>query len=245
MRLGLGLGFSGKKVTTFSDPNLSYTKLLMGMDSGVNTSQLFIDESPVARTGFTFSGAANISTDQAKFGPSSLELSADYVRWPDSDDWYFGTGEFTIETWVRSSDNTGVRVLVNQAKDLNEGAADSSWCLWTFNGTPYFSFYDPAASGWRDIAGTGVTTLSTWVHVAVDRGPDGKIRLYRDGVMVGSYTYTGEIRQVNQLLGIGGFGGSVINAFSGYLDEIRILKGKAAWASDGGFTPPTTAYARI
>jgi len=246
MRLGLGLGFSGKKVSTFSDPNLAYAKLLMGFDSGVNTSQLFVDESPVARTGFSIGAAANISTDQAKFGPSSLELdgTSDFIRWPDSDDWYFGTGEFTIETWVRSASNSSVKVLINQANDLNVGATDSSWCLWTFNGTPYFSFYDPAASGWRDIAGTGVTTLSTWVHIAVDRGADNKIRLYRNGVMVGSYTYAGEMRQITQLLGIGTYGGTIGNEFNGYMDEIRILKGKAAWASDSGFTVPTAAYAR-
>ncbi|TIL80512.1 MAG: LamG domain-containing protein, partial [Mesorhizobium sp.] len=33
-------------------------------------------------------------------------------------------------------------------------------------------------------------------------------------------------------------------SFNGWIDELRITKGVARYASDGGFTPPTAAFPR-
>jgi hypothetical protein len=244
MKMNLDLALGGRKVG-YSDPNLDYTKLLMGMDSGINTSQLFIDESPIARTGMTFAGAAQISTTQEKFGPSSLYLDGfdDFVRWPDSDDWYFGTGEFTIDLWLRPVVHTNVRAIINQADNINAGAVGSSWALWTFNGVLYFDWYDADIATWREITGGTALSTSAWTHVRVDRDATGKVRLYKAGAMVASYAYAGEFRQIAQSLNIGIFtDGS--GDYNGYMDEIRILKGVAACGSDSGYTPPTAAYAR-
>lgn len=230
----------------YSNINVGFAKLLMGFDTGADGSQVFSDESVAARAGVTFNGSAAISAAQAKFGPSSLVLDGadDWLRWPDSDDWYFGALPFTVDLWVRPATSVaGSRALIGQAVDLNAGAIGSSWCLNQFNGGIYFSFYDPALDTWRNMTGGAPLVVDTWTHIAVDRDHAGKIRLYRDGVMIDSYAYAGELRQVSTTLNIGvtADGG---NDYSGHLDEIRILKGRAAWASNAGFVPPAAAYPR-
>ncbi|HWW56368.1 MAG TPA: LamG domain-containing protein [Sphingopyxis sp.] len=243
-KLGLGLGIKWGRPPP---PDKVFTKLLMGFDSGVDASQVFVDESPVARSGVTIAGgsSAAIATAQKKFGPSALSLPTvdDWVQWPDSDDWFFGTGPFTVELWHRPDAITGVRQLIGQNQDLNAGAVNASWALYEFNGVIQFAFHDAGLNDWRTVSGGSASVLSTWVHTLVDRDLDGKIRVYRDGVMVGSYAYTGALRQVATALAIGAAADGSAD-YLGYMDEIRIMKGRAACASDAGFTPPAAAYPR-
>jgi hypothetical protein len=48
-------------------------------------------------------GSAQITTGQSKFGGASglFHGSGDYLSTTDSDDWTFGSGDFTIDFWVR------------------------------------------------------------------------------------------------------------------------------------------------
>ncbi len=82
-----------------SDPN---TKLLLHMD-GSNGSTNFVDSAQSRSV--TANGNAQISTSQYKFGGASgyFDGSGDYLTVPDSSDWTFGTGDFTIDLWVRFS----------------------------------------------------------------------------------------------------------------------------------------------
>jgi hypothetical protein len=242
MRLGLGLGLT--RSGGYSDPNLAFTKLLMGME-GADGSTAFVDESPLARSGMGFANQAQIDTAQFKFGSSSLLLDGvdDNVSWTESPDWHFGTGEMTVEAWFRPVAVTGVRWLFGQAETLTNAVANS-WILWMFNGIPRFSYVPTGSSVWVDAAvATSALALNTQTHVGFDRASDGTCRIYVGGVMEGSGTFSGDFKDVNQFLMIGA---SFTNTdeYSGHIDELRILKGKAAWASNGGFTPPSTAYAR-
>src|SRR4029077_16912992 len=88
-----------------------------------------------------------------------------------------------------------------------------------------------------------VLTANIWYHIAVDKDAGGKIRLYRNGVMVASVTPTdSSMALINQNLHIGCVSGN--NGLNGYLDEIRITKGVCRYGADGGFVVPTRAYPR-
>ncbi|HPC33867.1 MAG TPA: hypothetical protein PL061_13005, partial [Syntrophales bacterium] len=56
---------------------------------------------------WTFYGNAQIDTAQKPFGTGSLLLdgSGDYIGTVDSPDFDFGTGDFTIDFWVRRDGN--------------------------------------------------------------------------------------------------------------------------------------------
>lgn len=223
----------------------SYTRLLMGYE-GANGSTAFVDESPRARPGVGFSTNAAISTAQFKFGASSLGLDGadDWVTFPASPDWYFGTGSFGIDAWVRPSSVAGSKVIIGQSVDLNAGAVGSSWCLYMFSGGLYFMWYDPLINDWRSVTGGSAIPVDTWTHVAVDRDAKGMVRLYIGGAMVGSYALgAGPLRQVPAMLTIGAAGDGS-GDFAGWIDEVRIVKGIAPWGSDAGFAVPVAPYPR-
>ncbi len=92
----------------------SDTKLLIHFD-GADEAQAY-----TAETGqtVTFEANAQLDTAQKKFGTASLLLDGtdDKVTVPDSLDWVFGDGNFTIEGWFRFNVATdGIRYnLVGQ-----------------------------------------------------------------------------------------------------------------------------------
>ncbi len=113
--------------------------------------------------------------------------------------------------------------------------------------------------GWRQGLGGGNTfidtsgadlDLDTWYFVAVDKDASGKIRIYRGEAgghadMVGSDTPADSSFDIaGDVLKIGEIGLFGSNDLSGWVDEIRITKGIARYASDSGFTPPTRAFPR-
>ncbi|MFB3885601.1 MAG: chitobiase/beta-hexosaminidase C-terminal domain-containing protein [Thermodesulfobacteriota bacterium] len=80
----------------------SYTKSLLHMN-GADGSTTFTDDAPGGSHTWTAYGDAQIDTSQSKFSGASglFDGSGDYLSSPDSDDWYWGTGDFTIDFWVR------------------------------------------------------------------------------------------------------------------------------------------------
>src|SRR5690349_13368437 len=92
-----GFGGSGIVNAPFSD-----VVLLCGFE-GSDGSTTFTDESTAANSG-TFVGTAQIDTAQFKFGSSSYyqtTTSTSAITIPNSANFAFGAGDFTIEAWVR------------------------------------------------------------------------------------------------------------------------------------------------
>ena len=98
------------------------------------------------------------------------------------------------------------------------------------------------------VASTGALLgASTWYHLAVDKDLSGKIRLYKNGVMVGSATPANSafaFDAFNDQIHIGSAGLHGGAALNGWIDELRITKGICRYGSDGGFAVPTSAYPR-
>lgn len=218
-----------------SDPYFSSVKLLCGFE-GTNGQTTFTDESASART-ITRQSTAQISTAQAKFGGSSLLLngSSDYLTCAHSTDFEFGSGQYTIEFFVRFS-STGDTAFLGQL--------DGSATGWLFskatNGLQLFADNGAGQTG----VGWSPST-NTWYHVCVDRDSGGATRSYVDGVMKQKATGTNAMSAAaSASLAIGRYGPSAIWYLNGYMDELRITKGVARYASDGGFTAPTAAFPR-
>jgi hypothetical protein len=216
----------------------SYIKLLLHCN-GTDGSQTFIDE--IGKT-VTAIGNAQIDTAQSKFGGASglFDGAGDYLSIPDSDDWNFGSGDFTIDLWVRFNSVAGTQMLVGQ---LAEGGIDNSWFLyWT---TPeYIKFgYSTDGINITTVTRGWAAVVNTWYHIAVVRNGD-NLYFFVDGIQAGTtYNMSGAvIYNSSRILEIGTQNSGVNDPFNGWLDEVRISKGIARWTTN--FTPPTSEYSQ-
>ena len=181
----------------------------------------------------TPNGNVHHETDQARFGQSSISFdgSGDYLEIPDSDDWDFTTSDGTIDFWLRITETGRHHNIIGQARAYN----DSQWAIYV-NTSQAIAI---GKYGQTEIkSGDGAISPNVWYHVAVVReGPFTKI--YVDGVTVASGS-SPEWSSSSNTLRIGSGRLDPLFDVNGYLDEIRILKGTAAWTSD--FTPPNLPY---
>ena len=202
------------------------TVVLMNMDGDYSASQ----------HGVTANGDPVIDKDYKRFGTSSMFLDGtDYLSITDSDDWDFGTGDFTIDFWAQpTTDVTAYDNIIGHWV----GASGGSWIL------EYYSTSGARKiSMWINGSGpimTSTTELSTdtFSHVAVVRS-SGVITMYINGTAEATYSIGGTaISNVSGPLLVGSTNAS--HKPPTHLDEIRISKGIARWTSN--FTPPIEPY---
>jgi hypothetical protein len=242
---GTGTGGGGG-----TDPNWANVKLLMGFEGADASTGApgMTDESGAAHGTASILGNAQIDTAQFKFGVSSLlsDGTGDGITFPDSADWKLSSAnsdQFTVECWARVTTATPSNLAL-----FWQGASGGtlSWIFW-INPSGQLAFWGSTALSSFDwtVDASGMTwSTGGWYHLAVDKAASGKVRLYRDGVMVGSGTPASSVLADSaQVLDIG-IDGSGGRSWPGWLDEIRITKGVARYASDSGYTVPTAAFPR-
>jgi hypothetical protein len=182
-------------------------------------------------------GSAQISTSVVKYGTGSIKFngSTDYLvsNSATTDLYAFGSGDFTIEMWVRfSAITSGVYTLYDSRPSGGQGAYAS---IALDQGTAKIYYY--VSSGIR-ITGTTTIATATWYHVAISRSGT-STKLFINGTQEGS-TYTDSTVYLNPsnrpIIGGSGSFGEFVN---GYIDDLRITKGYARYTSN--FTPPTAA----
>ena len=184
-----------------------------------------------SKKGITAVGNAQVDTAQSQFGGASalFDGTGDYllVNGFSSD---FGTGDFTIETWVRFN-TIGVQVIYDRR---TIGASSTGLLIYYSSGFIYHG------NGATRISG-GTASTGVWYHLSVSRS-SGSTKMFLDGTQIGStYTDTLNYAVTNQATYIGesvdfATASSPIN---GYLDEYRISN-SARYTTT--FTPSTTAF---
>lgn len=210
-----------------------YPPVLLLHCNSAGVPGLFLDSSPSAYT-VTTAGNAQITLAQSKFGGGSglLDGTGDYITIPDSDDFAFGSGDFTIDCWVRfDSASTGDQTIFCQ------GSNGSSYARFVWDGTQWtYSNVNLSLT----INAPDSLSNDTWYHLALIRNGD-TWTIYRDGVSKGNATKTGSYTDYSGSFSVGTlYAGSDFGHYmKGYFDEFRITKGFAKWTSN--FTPPTSA----
>jgi hypothetical protein len=174
-------------------------------------------------------GNAQISTTQSKFGGSSIYLdgTGDYCLFPVSQNFAFGTGDFTLECWIRTN-RTTQSLFGLETGTGSYGLVFSGGDLYWQNSTMVANLMNASATSILD---------NNWHHVALTRY-NGTSRMFFDGVQVVSasdstnYTATTKMNV--------GYQHTSANYYLGYINDLRITKGIARYTSN--FTPPTTAF---
>jgi hypothetical protein len=178
-------------------------------------------------------GNAQISTAQSKFGGSSMAFdgTGDYIVQPTNFSYGYGTGDFTIEFWLRLN-TTSIQTIFSNLTS----AASTNPHIYISSTLYYYT-----ANAIR-ITGASLSA-GQWYHIAVCRA-SGSTRLFVNGTQSGS-TYTDANNYgTTAPLGIGTYWASgspvTTDTLNGYIDDLRITKGYARYTTN--FTPPTQAF---
>ena len=179
-------------------------------------------------------GDAQVSTTTSKFAPTSMYFdgTGDYLQGPDSELVEFGSGDFTIETWVRFAalPSSGTYYTLVSKWD---NSTQKSYLFYVYNASGtyqlYFTYTTNGSTNINPVA-TITPSINIWYHYAVSRS-GANLRMFIDGTQVGS-TYniaTDTIFGGTYQLQVGAATGA--NTLNGYMQDVRITKGYARSAT--------------
>lgn len=218
---------AGNDVVTQAD-----VALLCGFEGANGATSYSSDD--LKEYAFTFSGGAQLSNTQAKFGTTSLDAVAalDYIRVTPSpgDSLSPGTGDFTIEFWVYPTGTSGYSAAFDQR------TASSSVCIYIgINTSSKWVLYVSAADR---ITSSTNAAANVWTHICVER-VSGTSRLFVNGIQEGSdYADSNNYGANDTTIGARSAhnnGGGI----SAYIDDFRMVLGTAVHGG-AAFTPNTT-----
>lgn len=225
----------------------NFTTLLLHM-TGADGSTTFTDASLSAQGNATVVGTAQVDTDQldpwgTNTGVLLLDGNSDYIYYEMFDGVRFGTGEFVLDTWVRSTDTINNQVMHGQFT----GLANTMGVTFGIQANRLHMFIGGGASSFNiDYAApTGDVCDGNWNHVALIRSGN-NFMLFLNGVQVGvSQVYAGSTDAIDDSTNKTTIGVlrhvSPSRFFNGSISEFRTSKGTdRGWS--GGFTPPTAPY---
>jgi hypothetical protein len=187
----------------------------------------------------TANGHVTNTTAQKKVGDSSIYFDGnDYLSIPPSQDFNFGSGNFTVEMWVYfNSITTTAKALWS----FNQGNNDTVLKYKPVEGISFYH-YPESGSSWNFQQGsaTGWAT-GTWYHIALVRNGTSWV-IYRDGISVATHTGSETLDYKTRGLTIGAteYTSGVDEELDGYIDEHRTSKGIARYTE--AFDPPTTEF---
>ena len=223
--------------------NSQYTSALItsvGTNNQVNNS--FVDSSTNSHT-ITAAGNATqttfspyaISGYSTFFGDTGTQLSVAY----NSTAFNLGTGNFTMEGWVRPNNNGTTQELMR----AYPGAGTGNWILRIVSsGRISFYLYPSPNFGYWEPSGA-TFNWGQWNHFALTR--DGNTwYAFINGALAGSITDSTALWIAsNATLHIGANGNSGASPVDGEMSNLRIIKGTALYTS--AFTPSTEPLTAI
>jgi hypothetical protein len=226
--------FANLPAATYEDVSTAPGTVALLHCDGANASTTITD-SGVLLSNWTAVGGAQIDTAQSKFGGASIYFdgTGDYITaTADPSNFAFGTGDFTIEMWIRPTDLSIIRNFVDFRPLSTQG---SQYIVLNINASA-----QPVLLNNGSPMITGPTlSVNTWYHFALTRA-GGATRMWVDGVSYGSWngnTTNYVCPSGRPFIGTRSDGGGA--EFVGWMDDIRITRAARYTAA---FTPPTAPH---
>ena len=176
----------------------------------------------------TANGDAQIDTSQKPFGASSLLLDGDVdnVTTPDSTDWNFGSGDFTVEAAIRLSALPSSNNFVGVVNQWGTGVGQAWACsVWNDSGTYKSRLVWNVGAGLVAVDVVITPSVDTWYYLGWARFGT-SVRHSVDGVVTTTTSaISGTLQNSTLDLEIGSVdSGSYLAGWIGY---VRITKGVA------------------
>lgn len=163
-------------------------------------------------------------------GALSFDGVNDYVQIPNSPALNFGSGNFSIDAWINTSQNTGVRTIID--KRVQSGSNYQGYSLFTSAGKLGIQLADgPHFMNYGSSGANANIADGNWHHIAVTvnrTGANPEITWYVDSIPVGNPTslvgspVTGSLTNSSPLrLGVRSI--SLSGHWKGILDELELF----------------------
>jgi len=173
---------------------------------------------------YVFAGGEQRGNESVKF-----DGTEDNLNWGSNSNLAFGTGDFTIEFWVKM---TTVQDTILLDMRPNSAATNGKYPLIHYNSNQIKYFTDSSDR----IFSTPSFNANQWYHVAVSRSGT-STKMFLDGTQVGS-TYSDSNDYLNGDTTLGSRASNTSYNLNGYISNFRITKSQALYTSN--FTPSTT-----
>lgn len=218
--------------------NDAYVVLLLHFD-GANNSTVMPDASFKRHGNANVQGTAKLQSGTGLLGsPSSCNYgTGGRVEFPNSSDWEFGSGDFTIDWWEYRIDTTARPSFVRDSLATTYQAFLIGWDIGGSMGV--YASGDGATWNVINQLPLGPYNINTWTHRAVCRKGN-TFYGFCNGVLQGTQTSSLALAPSSGPLSLGYWNAAPSNLFNGYQEEVRISKGIARWTAN--FTPPTKPY---
>ena len=202
-------------------------------------------------------GQSNAVLNGIKIGNANAGTSVDFdaassdaLITSHSNDFDFGSGDFTIEAWIKPTNAQQVDPSMVALWNFPDGRR--SWGIFgntggsviTYNGSVRGVVSPDGQYATRtEIIGT--LTINSWNHVAFIRNGN-TLNFFINGVSQGTASYTGSVynnASDGVMIGSMGDAADIRNKFDGNISNVRVVKGTALYTSN--FTPPTAALKSV
>ena len=180
---------------------------------------------------------ASVGVSTETTGSVFFDGTGDYLSVADSDDFHYGSGDFTAECWVYPTASPNQPMLVGQWSGAT-GSTTLSWVMMLSNDSNRYLrglMSSNTSAVDFDLISSASLGLNQWSHCAFVK-TDSTFTLYLNGINVASTTDSDALSNATNALTIGATS-SGAQPFQGYLSNVRVCKGHAVYTSN--FTPPT------
>jgi len=222
---------------TVTEVSLDDTVLLLNYEGNDGDTTTSDGSEFTSNQVITFTGTSDISSDQAKFGNTSLNLTTDgFVTVADRPELDLTYQEFTVEWWEYRTSSSGNPTVWARNNDtyapwiFGKAVSGRNKAFITHDGQGYGTDEDLNMD-------MGSIDLNQWNHFAISHKGD-FFRTYKNGVQIAEVKRPELfVRVSSDSLQIGK--GQDGNFFEGYLDGMVITRGTAKYWD--AFTPSTSA----
>lgn len=216
---------------TLQDPTFKDNAILPNTITATGTPKTQLVSAP-----FTSAATVDPINGAAYFNGSS------YISVPDSTAFTMGAGDFTLEAWVYLTTSGTSRMIFGTCNAA--GSQGSMSFVLGVNASNNAIFAIGYAGAMYTSTNTATVPTNQWVHIAGVRNGGG-IYAYLNGVQSTSNTNMGAlaITDSTQVVAIGRNGAYNGEYVTGYISNVRIVKGTAVYTA--AFQPPTAPLTAI
>jgi hypothetical protein len=218
-----------------SDPYFEYVTTLLSASNPANT---FVTDASTNNFAVTVNGDTrpnNFNPYTPGYYSNYFDGTGDYLSTPTNAAFDIKSVNFTIEFWMYSTLAGATQFIIRRQ------GMSGSYAGWSVRKTSGNQISFDVGTAQSPLNSSSTVGLGTWTHVAVVN-LSSTITIYLNGISSGSTTLTALTEDTGSLF-IGGTDHAASECFSGYLSNVRIVKGTAVYTSN--FTPSTTPLTAI